>query len=158
MQTTPKAFREQVYSHMLETRGPKYTWFLRALQTFKYASVDPMRGAFLEDYYALMRHVDDIVDGDAPLPPTHNSKEEFVSQKIQFARDPQYPSDTIDDMILHCLDLGKKFGQDFTQETDDILSSMLFDAKRIGKRTLFEGDVLDQHFYRLDIRGTIRAA
>ena len=101
------SFRSEIYEHMLRTRGPKYKWFLRALRIFKYASMSPTRGAFLENYYALMRHVDDVVDGDAPLPEGYTSTEEYVSKRMYFARNPINPQEPIDHLIHHCIKLGK---------------------------------------------------
>lgn len=60
--------RARVFRHMLKTRGWKYRAFLRYLRLFKYFAFSPTCGAFLESYYTLMRYLDDIVDGDTPLP------------------------------------------------------------------------------------------
>lgn len=142
---------------MLATRGEKYKWFLRGLRTFKYASMSPTKGSFLESYYTLMRYVDDIVDGDAPLPERFQSSVEFVEEKIDFAKHSTNPRDPADYLMLYCFELGSKFGQEFSKETQDILSSMLFDAKRYGKRVIFPEKELSYHFHLLDIRGTVSA-
>ena len=153
-----REMRKQIFDHMLAARGPKYKWFLRALRTFKYASMSPTRGTFLESYYVLMRYIDDIVDGDAELPAGYESSEEFVQEKIDFARHLTNPKDAADSLMLYCFELGDKFGEDFSNETQDILSSLLFDAGRYGKMIIFPESELTHHFHLLDVRGTISAA
>ena len=152
-----KEMKEEIFSHMLNTRGDKYKWFLRALRTFKYSSMSSTRGTFLEAYYTLMRYVDDIVDGDAPLPDRFQSSVEFVEEKIDFAKHTTTPKDSADYLMLYCFELANKFGQEFSSETQDILSSMLFDAKRYGQKIVFPGKELSYHFHLLDIRGTVSA-
>lgn len=153
-----KDIREEIYSHMLKTRSSKYKWFLYALRSFKYLSVNSVKGDFLEYYYSLMRYVDDVVDGDLELPSGYKTKEEFVAGRIDFSLDPRKPKHQIDYLMLHCFELASSFGEDFSQETRDILLSMLFDAKRYGKKELFTEEVLSHHFHLLDVKGTIRAA
>jgi len=150
--------KKEVFSRMLLTRERKYKWFLRALRAFKYVSMSQTKGTFLESYYALMRYVDDIVDGDSPLPERFQSSVEFVEEKIAFAKHTTNPRDSADYLILHCFELANRFGQDFSNETEYILHSMLFDAKRHGKRIIFPEEELSSHFHLLDIQGTISAA
>src|SRR3989344_1268615 len=152
-----RVIREEIYSHMLKTRGSKYKWFLKGLKSFRYL-MGSARGDFLESYYTLMRYVDDVVDGDIELPSRYKTREQFVTEKIEFSKYPRDPKDNIDNLMMYCFELANNFGEDFTKETEDILSSMLFDAKRVGKRQIFSQGELNHHFYILDIRGTIRAA
>ena len=149
--------RNRVFKYMLETRGWKYRAFLRYLRLFKYAAFAPTRGEFLESYYVLMRYLDDIVDGDAPLPDGYVHESEYIINKIRFSNNPKDPKDEVDFLMLYCFELAKKFGQDFTNETEDILNSLLFDARRRGKMIIFPKEELMHHFHLLDIRGTIRA-
>ena len=152
-----KEMKKQIYSHMLATRGIKYKWFIWGLRSFKYLSLNLNRGNFLEAYYILMRFIDDVVDGDAPLPNRFSSREKFVEDKINFARELSKPRDEVDYLMLFCFNLASKFNKDFSKETADILLSLYFDAKRIGRGLLFSKAELEKHFYRLDISGTIRA-
>lgn len=149
--------KKEIYEHMLKTRGHKYKWFLRALHSFKYLSLNPTRGEFLESYYTLMRFIDDVVDGDASLPSGFDNSESFVLDKIRFAGQLTNPKDGVDHMMLYCFRTAERFGQDFTSETKDILYSMLFDSKRYGKRVIFQEAELHYHFNLLDVRGTISA-
>ncbi len=149
--------RSRVYAHMVRTRGWKYRSFLRFLRMFKYLSFSPTRGEFLELYYVLMRYLDDIVDGDAPLPEGYSSESEYIREKLHFSRQLSSPQDEADYLMLRCFELAAEFEQDVTEETADILNSLLFDAERKGKYTIFPKSVLEAHFHKMDIRGTIRA-
>ncbi|MFN1834178.1 hypothetical protein AB2B38_002855 [Balneola sp. MJW-20] len=149
--------RGRVYRHMLRTRGWKYRVFLRQLRLFKYLAFAPTRGAFLENYYTLMRFLDDIVDGDHPLPDGIESAETYISDLILFTRSVREPRDEAEYLLAHCFGLAQKFGEDFTKETCDILESLLFDAQRRGRGKIYPKKELARHFYKLDIRGTIRA-
>lgn len=149
--------RARVYAHMLNTRGWKYRTFLRYLRFFKYAAFAPARGEFLESYYVLMRFLDDIVDGDAPLPDGFLNECDYIEDKIRFSKEPFDPKDEADYLMLYCFRIAEKFGEEFQNETDDILNSLLFDAQRRGKMIIFPKKELMHHFHLLDIRGTIRA-
>lgn len=152
-----KNMRERIYTHMLSTRGWKYRSFLRYLRLFKYAAIAPKRGAFLESYYTMMRYIDDVVDGDAPLPKMYSDTVDFISHKIEFSEKLSDPKDEVDYMMLFCFELAQSFNADFHSETKDILESLLFDAQRRRQLILFPEDELRYHFHVLDIRGTIRA-
>ena len=152
-----KNMRSMVFKHMLKTRGWKYRAFLRYLRFFKYIAFAPTRGEFLESYYVLMRYIDDVVDGDVHLPEGFKDEVEYILEKIKFSENPDKPKDEVDFLMLHCFELGKQFGQDFKDETKDILNSLLFDAKRRGKMIIFSNQELVHHFHILDIRGTIKA-
>jgi len=152
-----KEVRLKVFSHMLETRGWKYRTFLRYLRFFKYAAFGYTRGEFLESYYALMRYLDDVVDGDVPLSEGYSNESEYLSEKTAFANNPVNPKDDVDCLMMYCFELAERFGADFHAETQDILDSLLFDARRRGKRIIFPKAALIHHFHLLDIRGTIRA-
>ena len=149
--------RKRIYAYMLQTRGKKYRSFLRYLRFFKFIAIAPYRGAFLESYYVLMRYLDDVVDGDAPLPGNYPSAIEYIRDKIAFSVDPVHPKDEADFLMDHCFQLGRKFGQNFQEETADILHSLLFDAERRNTNKVFSAEVLGKHFHLMDIRGTIRA-
>lgn len=152
-----RGMRARVFEHMLKTRGWKYKSFLWYLRVFKYAAFAPTRGAFLESYYTLMRYLDDVVDGDAPLPAAYVDESEYIRAKIAFSANQARPSDEVDYLMLHCFELAAKMGEDFQQETKDILESLLFDAQRRGKMIVFSQEELQHHFHLLDIRGTVRA-
>ncbi len=150
--------KKEVYGHMLKTRGPKYTWFLRALRSFKYASLSPTRGNLLESYYTVMRYGDDIVDGDAPLPEGYTSSVDYVKDRMEFSKNLKNPYDPADYLLAYSFELAEKLGFSIHEENIAILSSMLFDAERVGKNKIFTKDELYHHFHLLDIEGTIKGA
>jgi hypothetical protein len=152
-----KEIRSKVFEQMLRTRGLKYRTFLWQLRSFKYLAFAPTRGEFLESYYTLMRYLDDVVDGDAPLPNAYTDETKYLLEKIKFSRYPLQPKDEVDYLMLYCFKLAEKFGENFQAETNDILECLLFDAKRRNKYIVFRKAELMNHFFILDIRGTIRA-
>lgn len=153
----PKQMRGEVFGKTLETRNNKFREFLRYLRLYKFVAFSPIRGEFLESYYTLMRYLDDVVDGDSILPSGYKDESEYISNKIEFVRNPTIPKDEIDKLILYCFDLSKDIGKDFQSESNDILNSLKFDDDRRSKNIVFEKKVLDEHFYLMDIRGTVRA-
>jgi len=104
-----------------------------------------------------MRYIDDIVDGDAPVPKGYKDSEEYICSKLAFSKSLMNPEDEVDYLMVYCQELGRKIGEDFTDETDDILSSLLFDAKRRNKYIIFPEEELMLHFHTMDVRGTIKA-
>lgn len=152
-----KEMRSKVFRHMLKTRAWKYRAFLIQLRLFKYLAFSPLRGRILESYYTLMRYLDDIVDGDSPLPEAYSDEAEFMSSKIHFLRNPNHPKDEADYLILYCFEQAAKIDETFIEESEDIMFSLLFDAKRKGSLTIFPKADLIHHFHKMDIRGTIRA-
>lgn len=152
-----KEIRSRVFEHMLKTRGLKYRAFLWQLRSFKYLAFAPTRGEFLESYYTLMRYIDDVVDGDAPLSSNYANEVDYIVEKINFSKHPSHPKDESDFLMLYCIELAEKFGEDFQSETSDILECLLFDANRRSKYIIYPEAELHNHFFILDIRGTIRA-
>lgn len=149
--------RSRVYKHMLNTRGEKYRAFLRYLGLFKYVSFSKTRGDLLQSYYTLMRYLDDVVDGDAPLPQGYSNATQYITEKIIFSKNLKSPKDEVDFLMIYCFELASKINEDFNSETEDILKSLLFDAKRRDKSIIFPEKVLMHHFHLMDIRGTIKA-
>ncbi|MEK6917311.1 MAG: hypothetical protein AABW92_06230 [Nanoarchaeota archaeon] len=133
--------------------------FVSVIRGVKYFPKMKKQGLFLEAYYALMRGVDNYVDGDVPLKSI--TPVEFLEDRLTFLEEFQQKPDIeanhqYDGLLKHCMNLGKEFGQEFYQETEDIYRSMLFDARRYGKLEAFSEFDLDTHFFILDIRGTVR--
>ncbi len=164
--------RQNVFSNMRQTRPGKYDTLIFVLQHFTYLmliqaggniSEARKRGEFFSTYYAFHRCVDDFADGDAELPKTVKSRQEYVEQRRSFALNPANPRDPADYALLRCYVLSEQLGFDVKEETIFILDSMLFDAKRAelaertGKGTIFPAAELYYHFNLLDVKGTIRA-
>jgi len=166
----PDETRDGIYLHMLSTRGTKYLAMILALRfanlISRYVYLSPERGELVESYYVMMRYVDDVVDGDAKLPKRFSSAVEFVENKIDFSRTlsespaEAQPVDVVDRRMVHCYDLAARLGFGIDEETDAILSSMLFDARRLLKAetdgiAAYSRKELADHFDKLDIVGTI---
>lgn len=149
--------KEKVFGDMLERNEDKFRQLIFLLKLAKYIPSCRTRGQFLEAYYVYMRAIDDVCDRDSPVPSGFDSAVEFVLDKLDFSRRLIKPRDNIDHTLLYCNRLASRFGEDFSSETDDILGSMLFDARRYGKNIVYPDSELKHHFYLLDIRGTIRA-
>lgn len=148
--------RKQVYDDLFKTRGDKYKWFLRSIHSFRYFPGERLRGEFLETYYALMRMIDDIVDGDGPKKVPTKDRARYVKERIDFANNGSYPKDEADYLMKYCFELGDRLGIEFRDENDSILRSMLFDAGRVGSLKQFPRNVLDKHFFDLDVNGCVR--
>jgi phytoene/squalene synthetase len=147
-----KRVRDRTFTEMIRgERRRKYQFFLTGLRSLKYIS--RTRGNILESYYVFMRQIDDVADRDIP----HPFPEEFIERKIEFAKNPAKPLDELDQVLTYCYDRCDSLGIDLKQETNDLLSSMLFDARRYGKMQVFPEAELFHHFDLLDIRGCEKA-
>lgn len=144
---------------MIETRGKKYRVFLCCLRSMKYLACQPKRGELLESIYAFMRYLDDIADGDIPLPNGHSSAADYIAGKIDFANRKSEPQDAAEKLLSHCIELADQMGDSYLSETNDVLGSLYFDAKRRNPDSLVSlpRSELQHHFHLLDIRGTIGA-
>ena len=150
-----KRFKRKIFSRMTKMRSRKYWWFLLSLKSFRYFSLSFSKGDLMECYYALMRYIDDIVDGDYPLPKNYSSKESFVKKRLEFLENLDSPSEDVDFVLLYCIELADRLGFKIIQETEDILHALYFDVKRYGKGQLFTEKELFENFYLLDIRGVV---
>ncbi len=151
--------KEQIHTSLVKRRGHRGKWFHYGLWCLKFIPGNRSHGELLESYYTFMRYVYDIVDGDHPyreMP--YELRSDFVERRLQFAKELQKPEDESDFLLLRSSELAHKLGIDLSEETDDILKSLHFDAKRVGRRLILPSSELQEHFYKLDIRGTIRAA
>ncbi len=149
-------FRDDIFGQMLERNKPEYKWFIMGIRLFKRLSRSSFKGQFLENYYIAMRYIDDIADGDAPIPSGYRDGEQYISKKLEYISSGAPPADDCENLLALCFKLAKEFGADFIQETDDILRSLQFDGRRRGKYQVFPEQELEAHFFELDIRGGIR--
>ena len=150
--------REDVFNQMLERGKPEYKWFILGIRILRRLSGSFERSHLMENYYIAMRFVDDVADGDVPLPDGYASSADYVQQKIDNLTARGLPKDKVDELFKLCFKLAKEAGFDISEETVDILESLLFDAKRKGTHQIFSGQELYDHFYKLDIRGVIGGA
>ena len=138
----------------LVRKDPKY-WFWLPMMQHSGIFIGRAKGQMLEADYLWMRMVDDIADGDLAAPiPTEPAK--YIEEKLDFLHALGTPRDDIDALILFSEELSRETGISLQAERELILRSMLFDAKRFGKRQIFSKEELDEHFYQCDIEGTGR--
>jgi len=142
--------------HRLVSRGKNYSWIFRSIEVYK--KIDYKKADLLENYYYLMRFIDDVADGQAQLPASFFSEEEYVDTKINFSKTLSNPKDFADYMMMRSFQSAYDLGIDISLETSNILESMLFDSKRKGKFMIFDEQQLDLHYDMLDIKGCISGA
>ena len=133
-------------------KNPKYQFWLPMMQ-YSGVLIGHRKGQMLEADYLWMRTVDDIADGDIPVP-SSNSAAKYIEEKLAFLNAPGTPRDDVDCLILFSEELSRETGISLQEERELILRSMLFDAQRFGKSRIFSKKDLDEHFYRCDIEGT----
>ena len=150
--------RENIFAQMKASRGEKYRWFLRGIAVLKHITDTPEQAEVIENFYVAMRYVDDLVDGDVKLPQGYTGPTQYVEEKINFLEANRPPKDDIEKLMALCIQLGTEFEHDYREDAKDILNCLFFDAKRRGKHEVFDEKTLHDHFYLLDIKGTIKGA
>lgn len=154
------------YDALLDKGRENTSTFLKGVDLMQRIPGRKYQGLYLMTNYRFFRTIDDIVDKDIPLPEGYGDAVEYVQARLDFLSgiytsnklpDPG-TLEPIDAWLMYSLVVGQRFGQDFSEEIADLLGSLLFDAKRVGTYTVFPESELRQHFYLLDIRGTIKAA
>lgn len=148
--------RGHIFRWMLETRPEKFKKFIRCIKLFRYAICSCVRGDLLESFYAALRFCDDIADGDHPLPDGYERGAQYVKDKLLFACNPQKPQDAIDQTLLHSFQMAEELRFSLQQEAAFMFESLLFDTRRRGNDHIYHEADLNEHFYRLDIVGTIQ--
>lgn len=111
----------------------KYAPFLLGLSLFKYfdESKEGLRFKFLESYYAVMRHLDDVADVDALIPTGFTSRVLYLEHiKDDFENPNNISGVEVAQLLKYCLQLGLGFGEDFTGEAKMLIEHMIEDAKR----------------------------
>ena len=160
-----RRFCANVREDMLQRNPSKYGAFLRSMEMViaivSFLPEGRMRGNFLRAYYMLMRHLDDIADGDRPLPEGNQSATALLDELMEFSAawqrgEQPAPRTFLQGLLAYCLRFAGNFDEDFTSETRDILSSLKFDAERRGKDMFFSEHDLQEYFHRCDISGTVR--
>ncbi len=162
----------QNYAYMLSTRPEKYEGWINNIERFKaYARIGswaaplglryfkdaPARVDMIEAIYIALRLVDDIVDGDSPLPRGWDSVASYLNNLIAFVRRPSVPLNEVERLLAYAFGLGRALNMDLRRPVMDIIGSLRFDAMRRRQRKLYipRQVEFDKHFYLLDIRGTI---
>jgi len=156
------SIRRQVLKN--KKRKRKYKWYFRGLKVINIIS--PVRGPIINAENYAMRNIDDVTDEDIPLPESASSKKDYIDQRIRFWESIHENDDNkqiviqdpADLLLYHVYRSAKKIGLDFREGNEDILASLKFDAERFGSMRIFPKKELNDHFFLLDIRGTIQSA
>ncbi len=164
---------DEIMNEQFRRRSFRYKMFFLGLLFEKYLFLlnrtpdAKKRAILLRDYYFMMRYIDDIVDKDIIIEHSHRPQDivHYLEEKLYFiqnelASNPN-PQDEVEVMIVNCQRQAEELGFSMQKETDYIVRSLLFDAKRFSflekerEFMLVEAEVLEKHFYDLDIIGTI---
>lgn len=146
----------KTYSKMLGKRTKKYFFFIVGLCLLSIFPGNRKRGRIVQFVYSFCRDVDDVIDGDEPLPSQYESTLHFINAKIAFIDNPELPTDDIEVKIKKSLEIADSMGHDIRKGIKWILSSMKFDAMRLGRRLIFPSTVIRECSDRLDIEGCVR--
>ena len=164
MQLVEKIMREQ-----FKMRSIKYRMFFVGLLLEKYIfKLDNLkhpdkRGTLLRNYYFLMRYLDDIIDGDVMIEKnrTIEARIEYLKEKLDNITNLHGQPDDVDQMIIECHALANQLGFSMEEESKYIRQSLIFAGYRMldwdqeEKLKIVSADELKEHFYDLDILGTI---
>ncbi len=161
--------QREIAVQAIERRGVKglkqYGRFFGLM--WAYGIAQPEQAALIRSSYFWLRHVDDIADGDKPLPTNYSSKQEYLKSKRKllatvFSPDgsPIY-GDKEDLLVLDYALRAKQLGIDLGQESLAILDTITFDEERSRTRRIPTKAELDDYFYKLDfacIAGALKVA
>ncbi len=152
-----RKIKKEFYGYILgnKTRRKKYRGYYRALRSYKFISLSFKRGNLIELFNIAMRLSDDIADGDLRLPKGYATSADFLEEKIAFLDDLSDPRDKIEVLLVYCHQIALSLGFDIIEEARQILTSLLFDAKRRESSEVFPDKILHENFHRLDIEGAI---
>lgn len=113
------------------------------------------------------RHVDDVADKDKPLSKRYETRQEYLQAKKAVVSQLFFEPHTIvygdrEDILLadYCF-IARKLGVDLSQESLDILESIIFDEERAQQRRLLTQQELNGYFDLLDpacISGALKVA
>lgn len=152
--------RDVVFREMLRTRRHKYKWWLICMRVIRFIAIllgEFKRAEIVLSLYAALHFVDDVVDGDAPLPARYKPAVDYVRRKMCFYARPSVPEDNAEWLLLYARTLAEEIGLSTEEGVQYILASMLFDAERrnpLKPKRLYTRQ-LHEHFHRLDIVGTV---
>ena len=127
----------------------------------------PLEADLLRSGNFYWRYVDDVVDHDRPLSERYSSQAEYLQQKRATLTQLFYPTgeltfgDREDVMVAHYHSLAGRLGIDLTQESFDILDTIIFDEERCRDRRILSQKELDDYFELLDpacIKGALKVA
>jgi hypothetical protein len=108
----------------------------------------------MESYYCALRLDDDVADGHHPIPQGYSTRVDYIEDKIAFAKNPGTPKDASDQVLQYCYQVAAQLGFCLKMETQYILESLLFDAKRRLQNIVYPKSILDDIAFKRDAIGT----
>ncbi len=119
--------------------------------------VNPQRANLIRSSYFWFRHIDDVADGDKPLPKQYQNKQEFLETKRELigqlfsqASGPIY-GDKEDLLLADYYSTAKKLNVDLSRESFAILDTIILDEERARNRRVLSQEELNSYFYKLDL-------
>lgn len=128
--------------------GPYFSTF------WIYGLTDPERGRIIKSGYFWLRHIDDIADGEKPVPTDYNSRKEYLERRREIVSDLASGRTAIGDkqdiLLLDYLLTAKRLGFDLTGESLAILDTMIIDEERSRTGRLLTQQELTEYYDKLD--------
>lgn len=137
------------------------------LGMWAYGLFEPERASVIRSAYFWFRYVDDVADGDKPLPPGYQNKQEFLQKRRELTQQVSHPDDNPiygdreDILLVDYFSLAKRLRIDLTEESFAILDTIILDEERARNRRVLTQQELDDYFNKLDfacIGGALKVA
>ena len=139
--------------------GPYFSTF------WIYGLTDPERARIIKSGYFWLRHIDDIADGDKPVPTDYSSRKEYLEGRREIVNALASGSTAIGDkqdiMLLDYLLTAKRLGFDLSGESLAILDTMIIDEERSRTGRILTQQELTEYYDKLDyacIDGALKVA
>ena len=128
--------RSRIHDHMLQTRGGKYRTWLHVVSAIRHVAhageyLAPLGAHYFDDaakrieiidtLYAILRIIDDFVDGDAPLPPAWKSSAAYVEHLMEATRGRSENEDPNGRLLDSVFALGNTLDMNLRAGVTDIL-------------------------------------
>lgn len=106
--------------------------------------------------YFYFRWVDDVADRDRPLPDIYTTRREFLQRRstvvnrLSFDPEETVYGDREDILLAHYYFLARRHGLDLSQESLDVLESIIWDEERARNRRVLTQQELNDGLNKLD--------
>ena len=133
-----------------------------------YGWLQPQRAGIIKSAYFWLRHIDDVADGDRPLPSGYESKQQYLQDKKHLAQALSQPGlqgsaslEEVDILLVDYFLAAESLGISLADETLSVLETIRFDEERSRTRRVPAQAELDDYFNKLDsacINGALKVA
>lgn len=164
-----EAWQRSIASEAIKSRGIRgmrqYGLYFAGM--WAYGLVKPIRAALIRSAYFWFRHVDDVVDGDKPLPAGYQNQQEFMQEKVLLVQQISQPDghpvfgDPEDILLADYFSLAKRLRIDLSEESLAVLDTIALDEERARTRRVLSQRELNDYFDKLDfacIGGALKVA